>query len=197
MTYPYEWNPMPHFVDVRCPDCGGHATFEFAEAIVIRRRQDIPYFKNSELFDYHLIPGNYTRPGNRHVAIYYHGLHRRSLDSVTDLPEGYSPADWNHSRYWYRSYDVGTLTCDNCHRRQKHELDWPRDAFFQTAVRGKVLWAFNRDSLIALRDYVAASHRHTVRKPKWTGFLMKVPSHFLSAKVRDEVFKKLNRLIGE
>jgi Fe-S-cluster-containing dehydrogenase component len=33
VTGTYDWNPMPGRLDVRCPSCGGHATFEFAKAV--------------------------------------------------------------------------------------------------------------------------------------------------------------------
>lgn len=36
MTGPYDWNPMPHTVDTRCPTCGEAAVFEFAEVVRIR-----------------------------------------------------------------------------------------------------------------------------------------------------------------
>lgn len=205
MTYPYEWNPIPHFADVSCPSCGGNAKFEFAEVVEIRR-WDALYFQKSELFEYKFVqakktllgrlPGTYVRPGDWHAAIYYHGQHRHSLSSVQDLPDGYSSEDWKHSKYWARGVDAGTVTCSDCHKRQKHILSWPEDAFYQTEVRGQVLWAFNRESLVALRDYLASTERDKARQNTWKNFLLNVPTYFLKAKVRDEAVKKLNRLLS-
>jgi hypothetical protein len=75
--------------------------------------------------------------------------------------------------------------------RRKHRLDWPADAFFQIAFRGRVLWAFDRATMQSLIDYVEAVDRKPVRRRGRQGFLMKVPTHFLVAKSRDRVAKKL------
>jgi hypothetical protein len=154
MTLPYQWNPMPHVVDVTCPTCRARATFEFAEVVRIRRKADVEYFKNSPVFEYRFVEGDYVRPGNWHAAIYFHGLHRRSLPLLKDVPPGYDPEDWAHSKYWYRSHggDFGTLVCRECRLKKKHQIAWPSDAYYQVRVRDEVLWAFNRDSLIALHE---------------------------------------------
>ena len=187
---------MPHVVDVKCPACGGHACFEFAEVVRITKKEDVAYFQASDLFEYRFVQGSFVRPGNWHAAIYYHGLHRHSLAAVTDLPEGYSSKTWAHSKYWYRgSADHGTVRCNICYQRQKHQLEWPRDAFFQVDIRGNTLWAFNQESLIALRHFIASRERGKARRGPYQSFLMKVPTHFLEAKVRDEAVKKLNGLL--
>ena len=51
MTGNYVWNPMPHIVDVRCPECGGYAEFEFAEMVRIKLKKDVEFFKKSKLFE--------------------------------------------------------------------------------------------------------------------------------------------------
>src|SRR5262249_50398082 len=137
--------------------------------------------------------------GNWHAAIYFHGLHRRSLPLPKDVPPGYEPEDWGHSKYWYRSHggDLGTLICSACSLKKKHRLAWPSDAYYQARVRSEILWAFNRDSLIALHEYIEAVARKKTRRSKWQGFLMKVPSHFLRTKVRAQVLKQLGRLIAK
>lgn len=53
----------------------------------------------------------------------------------------------------------------------------------------------NRDSAIALRDYIASTDRKVTRRKKWQTFLMNVPTHFLTASVRQEAVKKLERLL--
>jgi len=52
MTAPYEWNSMPHVLDIRCPACGRQATFEFAEIVKIAEKKDVPFFQNHRLFEY-------------------------------------------------------------------------------------------------------------------------------------------------
>lgn len=196
MTLPYTWNPMPHLVDVRCPACQTRARFEFAELVRIRRVAEVAYFQRSRDFEYQLMDGGIA--GKWHAAVYYHGLRRRSLTSVKNLPVGYGASDWDHSRYWYRSHgrDWGTLSCPVCVRPRKHLLSWPHDAWFQIEVRGAVLWAFHEESLLVLRDYIASEQRAPQRRKRWSWFLLKVPSHFLSAKVRPEAVKKLSRLLS-
>ncbi len=66
MTLPYTWNPMPHVVDVSFPKCQARATFEFAEAVRIRKA-DIDCFKKSRYFDYQLMEGTYSHR-NWHAA---------------------------------------------------------------------------------------------------------------------------------
>ena len=193
MTARYEWNPMPHVVDVICPTCGGLAVFEFAEVVRIRRKADVDFFRRSRVFDYEFVHGG--RCGSWHAAIYFHGLHRRALPSEKDVPPGYAPDDWAHSRYWVRSCDVGTIRCSRCRKNLKHTLDWPHDAYFQARVAGEVLWAFNRESLCALRDYIASADRKRPVPKPWGSFLDKVPTRFLRAKVRETAIKKLERLL--
>ncbi len=54
MTSAYEWNPMPHKVDVHCPCCKEHALFEFAEIVKISLKRDVEFFQDSDLFEYQL-----------------------------------------------------------------------------------------------------------------------------------------------
>jgi len=194
MTRAYDWNRMPHLVDVRCPDCRGAATFEFAVAVRIRRKRDIPFFQNHPLFEYALFDGH-AGAGRWHGAIFYAGLHVRGTSALRKLPDGYSSADWNHSRYWYRTHglDLGTIVCAACHARRKHTLRWPSDARFQVVYRGHVLWAFNHESAVVLRDHVASGSR---KRSRWSSFLLHVPKPFLTAKARPEVVKLLDRLLA-
>jgi len=48
----YDWNPMPHEVDIKCPSCDEHALFEFAEVVKISLKKDVPFFERSNLFEY-------------------------------------------------------------------------------------------------------------------------------------------------
>lgn len=196
MTGLYEWNPMPHQISVKCIACGQLASFEFAEVVRIEKKNDVPYFQNSPLFDYQFVQGGSN--GNWHAAFYFHGLHRRSLEAVGDLPAGYSPHDWNHSKYLYRSHglDLGTLSCHTCDLTMKHELSWPADAYFQADIRGESLWAFDRETLMVLRDYVAATDRKKMRDGPWACFLLNVPTSFLRRNVRPKVLKQIDRLLA-
>ena len=196
MTGPYEWNPMPHIVSVRCPDCGAQAKFEFAEGRRIELRKDIAYFQTSKDFDYATVRD--YGGGNCHVAVYYHGLGRRALGSINDLPDGYTQDDWQHSRYLMRSHDshTGAISCAKCGLQITHHLDWPTDAFFQIEFWGNVLWAFDRESASELLTYIASEDR-TRQNFVYKSFLMEIPTVFLTRKARETVVKKLAAVLAK
>ena len=96
MTGTYEYNPMPHKLNVKCPSCGNNANFEFAEVKKIELKADVSFFKNNSLFDYQIF-SDYS--GHKwHAAIYFAGLHGGSVSAIHDLPEGYKPECWAHSK---------------------------------------------------------------------------------------------------
>ena len=194
MTEANDWNPMPHRVSIRCPDCGVPAEYEFAEVVRIRLAADVEFFQQSDAFEYQLFEDSCG--GRWHGALFYHGLSGSTLSVIRDLPEGYSPEDWAHSRYLFRSrgLDIGSVTCHACGCRRKHYLRWPDEAYFQIDYKGKVLWAFDRESAWVLLDYVRSETRQ--RDSKWKAFLLHIPSHFLKKKARDEVARKLAKLLG-
>ena len=97
MTGIYDWNPMPHVLDVRCPSCRGCARFEFAEVVRIKLLQDVPFFQASAQFEYAFFLSNWAGQ-NWHGAIYFPGLHGSATTTIHGLPEGYEAAAWEHSK---------------------------------------------------------------------------------------------------
>ena len=194
MTGTYDWNPMPHVVEIRCPECGCGAVFEFAEVVRIALKKDIDFFKNNKLFEYRFLSDSCG--GGWHAAFYFPRLHGSSTDVLRDLPAEYSPADWNHSQYLYRSNgsDWGTVACHECGVRRKHVLTWPNDALYQVEFRRKILWAFDRESASDIRNFIASWDRNRASF-KWQNLLLHIPKEFLAAKARDEIVKRLNRLL--
>lgn len=196
MTGTYEWNPMPHVVEIRCPKCSEKSLFEFAEMVMIRRRTEIPFFKRHKLLEYRCFR---DRSGNRsHAAIFYAGLNAHNTDALTSLPDGYEHTQWSHSRYLYRGHglDIGTAMCDVCNLRRKHDLNWPMDAFFQIEYRRSCLWAFHRESAVELRAFIA-SHDRKPEKFKWGKFLLHVPTHFLHDNARETIVKRLDKVLAQ
>jgi len=196
VTEAYDRNLMPHRVSISCPACGSLADFEFAEIVRIKLSADVPSFKNNDAFEYQFFE---DRNGSRwHGAIFYHGLKGSTPSVIRDLPEGYSAEDWDHSPYLYRGHglNIGAVTCGSCGYRRKHYLRWPDEAFYQTDYRGKVLWAFDRESAAELLDFIASDDRGRENR-KWRAFLMRVPSHFLKKQARETVTKKLRRLLQD
>jgi len=195
MTGTYEWNPMPHIADVRCPSCSGLAKFEFAEIVRIELKKDVDFFKENSLFDYEMFKDSCGHKW--HAAIYYAGLHGNSTDAIQDLPQGYQPSNWNHSRFLSqnRQPQIGSLKCLTCQTAKKHTLNWPEEAYYSIEYKGSVLWAFHKESAIELRDYIASTDRNE-DKYKWRGFLLHIPTTFKKHNARDRVVKSLNRLLN-
>ena len=196
MTETYDWNPMPHTLDVKCPSCGSWAVFEFAEVVRIELKKDIRHFQKSALFEYQIFKDSCGHKW--HGAVFYAGLHGGDVSAIRDLPDGYDPEDWAHSKYLYCSHgwDTGSISCTKCQLLRKHELSWPLEAFFSVQYRGQQLWVFNRESGVELRDYIASSNRD-VKDFKWRRFLLHVPSEFKQKKARGYVVKQLDKLLKE
>lgn len=191
MTAPYEVNPMPAVLDVRCPRCGGPARYDHAGIACIKRRENVDFFRRSRDFSTARVD---TAGGKAHVAVLWHGLNRRDAHTMPPLPGDETLDSWLRDRHTGPHPDAGVITCPGCGLRRKHRLDWPQDAWFQIAYRGHVLWAFTRDHGLELLDYVRAQNRCRGRY-RYRAFLMKVPTLFLTARARGDVAKKLEALL--
>ena len=195
MTGKYDWNPMPHTVNIKCPGCEANAIFEFAEVVKIKLKGDVPFFQESPLFDYEILEDSC---GHRwHAAIYYSGLHGGSVAAISNLPEGYEPCDWEHSEYLYRGQglDMGAVTCSKCSLMRRHILNWPQEAYYSINYKGQQLWAFNTESAQELLNYISSSNRE-VGDYKWRNLLLHVPTIFKKYKAREHVVKKLGALLS-
>ena len=194
MTGLYDWNPMPHKVDIKCPSCLEKAEFEFAEVVKITLKKDVPFFQNSPHFEYHIL-SDYC--GHKfHGAFFFEGLHG-AVDSIINLPEGYSPSDWAHSKYLVRSqrYDIGSVKCSNCSKRGIYNLNWPEDAYYSVSYKNKNLWAFNRESANDLLNFIESNERNESNY-RWQSFLRHVPSHFKGKKARADLSKRLKQRLS-
>ncbi len=91
--------------------------------------------------------------------------------------------------------DLGAVSCNNCQTRKPYILQWPNDAFYSISIKDEILWAFNRESAVDLRDYIASGERKT-EKYKWASFLLHVPTAFKKQNTRDNVVKKINKVLA-
>lgn len=194
MTAPYEWNPMPHILDVRCPNCFNKAYFEFSEMVRIREKKDVPFFQQSDQFEHRVMKDGCGHKW--HAAIFHAGLHGRITGSIRELPSGYFPEDWSHSVYLRGNTgsDLGSVHCGFCHFRAEHKLQWPKDAYYQIDYKDEILWAFHEESARELRDFISATHRDR-SVFKWRNFLMHVPAIFLRHLARKTVVRRLNDIL--
>lgn len=183
---------MPHKLDISCPYCSKRAVFEFAEIVQIEKRADISFFESSDKFDYQFFEGD---SGQRwHGAVYYALLHGGSTLAIGDLPEGYEPSDWEHSKYLTRNrgLDWGAISCRSCGAHQKHTLDWPADAYFSITYKAQQLWAFDRESFVELRDFIQSTEREE-GEYRWRGFLLHIPTVFKRQSARETIVKRINK----
>lgn len=195
VTGPYDWFPMPHVLDVRCPRCRGCARFEHVEVVRIARREDVPFFRASSLFEVRFMRSR--QAGQSYwAALYLAGLHGPATSTIHQLPAGYEPSQWAHGKYWYRTHalDLGSLICA-CGHRVRHTLAWPADAYFQIEHRGEILWAYHREHAGALRDYIAGTDRRP-RRAKLGKLMMHLPKPFLEARSRAPIVRKLDRILA-
>ncbi|MGL4603131.1 MAG: hypothetical protein ACRCU9_03205 [Iodobacter sp.] len=192
MTQPYEFNPRPHRIDIKCPGCSGRAVFEFAVVCKIHLKADIAWFKQSTPFEYQQYQG--TDGQNWHGALYYAGLHGTPALAIRDLPAGYTASDWAHTHtpQWLNR---GSAYCQSCHYRAIHHLQWPGDAYYAVFYKQQMLWAFHRESASDLQAYLQASHRD-IAQYRSASFLLHIPAVFKSHKARHSLVKQLQRLLA-
>lgn len=197
---------MMPFATIRCPACGGAATFAFATYAIFKTK-DQDYFKKSKNFE--VIRGQHSHGSYYRAAVYYPGL-GNSLENIKDLPDGYTTEMWEKP-FWYVSQpnelkNAGSIKCSKCLIQKKHKLSWPEDAYFQINYKGDVLWAFDRKTGLKLLSYIESKDRkkritgysgetwNTIVSQDW--FLRHIPEQFQSAKARPEIAKKLKAVLG-
>jgi hypothetical protein len=119
-------------LEIRCPRCGGRATWEEPFAFVAPR--DVAPEERERL----------VRWGNRLV--------REKFPSVIRWTK---PERGQGHAYRQR----GVVRCHACHAVVLHRLDWPEDALFRWSVRGVTLYAWDEEHARVLLDYIGATLR--------------------------------------
>ncbi|HET7460035.1 MAG TPA: hypothetical protein VFJ82_02260 [Longimicrobium sp.] len=94
----------------------------------------------------------------------------------------------------------GICRCGACGHADKHRLSWPADAYYTASIRGRTLWAWTREHVVALRAFVAREKRDRRALDGLpygiARYVKRVPSEILFARNRAEVLKKLDRLLA-
>ena len=191
---PYRFSAPP-ILSVHCPVCRKHAHFTFVTRVSIDLRADIEFFKQSNLFEYQRLPN--TTGSRHHSAVFYPGLHGGDTQAITELPDGYRASQWEPPNVVdaLKFGSDGSVSCSHCNRLAKHQLVWPDELYFAVEHKGRVLWAYHRESALELRDFLASSERRE-SEYRWGLFLRRVPTEFKHAKVRDTLVAKLDKLLG-
>lgn len=98
---------------------------------------------------------------------------------------------------------TGKLSCKECGYSKNTSISWPDDAFYQFEIKGKHVWAWNKDTLLLLRDWVASNQRvaddfikpYQLNTYVYHNFLANLPKHIVLAKNRAAILKKIDALL--
>jgi len=174
------------FLHVVCPDCSACARFEYAWQVHIKTRKDQEKFKALKAFEVQTYPDGCGH--TRHCALVYGKLNMVEQH----LPEGYALSDFVPvHRYYLGGGDLrwrGQITCSACGLQCRDILTWPADAYFKIDYKGETLWAYNRRWAGMLRNFIEDGESHA-------SIFRKIPAHFRNAKARDEVIKRLDKIL--
>jgi len=91
------------------------------------------------------------------------------------------------------------MTCRRCGHIAHDFVAWPAEAFWRLAFRGATLWAWNRDHLSFIREYIAATARRNdwTREPHVPGRVHKIPKTFVRAGNREKVLALIDRALTD
>lgn len=92
MTGTYDWNPIPHRLDVVCPTCQQRAEFEFAEVVRVNLKAEVEFFRKSSIFGYQKFEDSCGHIW--HGTLFFEGLHGNPCQAIHELPLGDSAEDW-------------------------------------------------------------------------------------------------------
>lgn len=167
-------------LEIRCPRCGGRAAFDEPFEFVGSRAA-------------RAVDPDDPRPLHRWGG----WLVREKYPSVLPwraprgdgqfLTLGGCPGDHGGYRLRHR----GVVRCRECHLVGVHVLRWPADAYFQWAIRGARLWAWNAEHARVLLHYVGALQRDPRRFPFYRRSLRELPAPILAARSRELVARKV------
>lgn len=174
MIEAYTFNPSSDEMSIRCPACGAEAIFKFAF---------------SPLSGFTGPPGIGRLPRNPKA----YRTDKGEFDALVNYPDLVPWVSTDRS-IGYHINQSGVCTCPTCGCRKAHKLNWPEEAYLACEIKGERLWAWDREYLKALIDYIASKNRKPERYEN-VYFLRHIPTTFLLARNRDEVVRKLRRLL--
>lgn len=191
MTYVYEWFGMPQNIHIRCPKCQQKVHFQFPLVFPVPQKKYRPFFESHATFETALLyhPKQYIY---QFCAIFYPALHPNPEQYLNEIPKGYKFLEYS-ARFLMKNH--GVVTCSSCFMKAKYMLKWPEDAYYYIEYKGQLLWAYHLDAFISIYDYIQSKQRHR-RKSGHVIYLLHIPHHFLTQHARNEVIKKMHRLLN-
>ena len=164
-------------IDIKCPNCKEIAKFEEPFEFLSSNKAS-----HSETRPYHVWGGWLV------VERFPSQFEWKAPSTSSQYLRG--GGDNGHGGYPLLTY--GLVQCSHCHTNKKHTLNWPNDAYWQWEIRGELLWAWDQDHAKEILAFV----KETVRPSRYSYNLRYIPSHFLSAKVRDLVIQKMEKSLN-
>ncbi len=191
--------PTVYFSDkiwVKCPDCGGMGRVE-TEPV----KNAIP-FSHSRKSTFCCTKCSLTQQSDEKWFGYFQGFVERSCGFCgTHICYSTQPTK--------EPYELVMLKCDACKKEKDYALNWyrykvdkPTDPYFglelwlQIDIKDNILWMYNMDHLLYLKDYVAAKLREDDGRHKYS-MITNLPQWVKSAKNRALILKKIERLEKE
>ena len=164
-------------LEVRCPRCGGRATFEEPFEFLLARQVDAGQAEGMHRWGGWLV--------------------REKFPSVVrwKAPRGSEQYLTGGCPGGYRLRHRGVVRCRACHFVGVHVLRWPADAFFHWNVRGTPLWAWDVEHARVLLEYIGSLQRDPFRHGAYRRSLQKLPAAILAARSRETVSRKIRETL--
>ena len=189
MTDFNRYNPYPTIATIRCPRCGNAAEFRKAFAVIDK--------KHWLWWSTRLWPSA-SATNWEGEARWQPGDPEPTWPGWIILEHDPTLHRWVKPSRGYETSDVGIIACMHCVGRRTHTLAWPTDAYFQFELPQGLLWAWNREGVGALIDFIASSARSPLMHgPNHALFLRHIPKCFLGAKDRRSIVRLLRRSLAE
>lgn len=127
----------------------------------------------------------------------------RPVPGAPDLRDMVLPGTYGYATSAFRlSGSEAVLCCTRCGAVQTRAVSLPEECFYQVEYRGKMLHAGSRSAAEELLAFIEGDDR---RRKAWRdyslpgsgSFLSRIPTHFLTAKARDTLVKRLRKRLDE
>ena len=168
----YDYAP----IDIKCPHCGQLASFlePFVFASEPPSQPDVRWHRWGSWIVIEKYPNEF----------------------VWKPPSGssqYLRGGGNTGHGGYPVLTNGLVHCSNCFAHKKLELRVPQDLWWQWAILGDVLYAFDREHALQILEYIKSAKRPA--RPQ-SSALGKLPTKFLTADVRDRITAKIQKSLS-
>lgn len=175
---------------IRCRLCRGPATYAAPGRIAVTPENEAWVRASRHL----TIRQNHDPRGPAQVALFDD---RREAEAgiLADHPDWHERIRYDLLRNWPKDEPV-RVTCHRCGAVETRVVG-EEDRYFQVEFRGQTLWAANRDHALALLEFIEGTDRRRLPDDVSRAWARRVPTHFLTAKGRETIVKRLRRLIEE